>query len=89
PDEPSWTPEDTIDLVGILADHGVNLVDVLSGGTDYRQKIGVLDSAYQAHLAEAAKKAVGDRILVATVGGITDGAIAEDFLRKGETAYVV
>ena len=37
---------------------------------------------YQAPFAEAVKKAVGDKMLVSTVGTIRDGNIAEDILQK-------
>ncbi len=32
PNEPSWRIEDTIKFAGVLADHGVDLIDVSSGG---------------------------------------------------------
>lgn len=37
--EESWTVEDTVRLAGILAEKGVDLLDVSSGGLDPRQKI--------------------------------------------------
>ncbi|OSX64135.1 hypothetical protein POSPLADRAFT_1138382 [Postia placenta MAD-698-R-SB12] len=81
-DEPSWQLEDTVNLAEILADHGVDLIDVSSGGTDRRQKIKFIAPAYQAHFAEAVKKRVGDRMLVAGVGGIKDGHIAQHVLQE-------
>ena len=35
----SWKVEDTVNLAEILADKGVDLLDVSSGGIDPRQKI--------------------------------------------------
>ena len=39
PDEPSWRTEDTVRIAPILAAHGVDLLDVSTGGNDRRQKI--------------------------------------------------
>ena len=44
---------------------------------------GVL--TYQAPFAEAVKKAVGDKMLVGTVGTIRDGNLAEEILQKVRT----
>ncbi|KAH9934584.1 FMN-linked oxidoreductase [Epithele typhae] len=84
PEEMSWTIEDTVRLAKLLSDHGVDVLDVSSGGMDHRQKIEVVSAAYQAHFSEAVKKAVGDRLFVTAVGGIRDGHIAEDVLEKGQ-----
>lgn len=81
PDEPSWRSEDTVRLAGILADHGVDLLDVSTGGLHPLQKIKG-GPAYQAPFAEAVKKAHGDKILVSTVGAITDGKTAQGCLDK-------
>ena len=46
----SWRVEDTVKLAEILAERGVDLLDVSSGGLHPKQKIesGPLGSAYQA-----------------------------------------
>ncbi|OBZ67701.1 putative NADPH dehydrogenase C23G7.10c [Grifola frondosa] len=88
-EESSWRLEDTIRLSEVLAAHGVDLIDVSSAGLDHRQKIKITPGAYQAHLAEAVKKAVGDRILVSAVGGIVNGQIAEEILEKGQADLVM
>ena len=89
PDEPSWRLEETIRLSGVLAEHGVDLIDVSSGGLDSRQKIEPKAPAYQAHFAEAIKKVHGDRILVGAEGGIKTGQIAEEVLEKGQADVVL
>jgi len=38
-DEPSWKIEDTVRIAPILAEHGVDLLDVSGGGNALRQKI--------------------------------------------------
>ena len=68
-------------LAGILADHGVDLIDVSTGGVHPLQKIKV-SPAYQAPFAEAVKKVHGDKIIVGTVGAITDGKTAQGCLDK-------
>ena len=81
PNEPSWRSEDTVRLAGILVEHGVDLLDVSTGGVHPKQKIKG-GAAYQAPFAEAVKKAHGDKILVSTVGAITDGPTAQACLDK-------
>ncbi|EIW54780.1 FMN-linked oxidoreductase [Trametes versicolor FP-101664 SS1] len=89
PNEPSWRLEDTIRLSELVAAHGVDLIDVSSGGLDSRQKIEFVAPAYQAHLAEAIKKAVGDRVLVGAVGGIKTGTVAQEVLDKGQADVIL
>ena len=88
-DEPSWTIDETIRLAGLLAEHGVDLIDVSSGGLDGRKKIEFLAPAYQAHFAEAIKRAVGNRMLVGAVGGIKTGVMAQEVLDKGQADVVL
>ena len=81
PNEPSWRIEDTIRFAGILAEHGVDLIDISSSGNHPAQRIQT-GPAYQVPLSEAVKKAVGDKILVSAVGSITDGKMAQGILDK-------
>ncbi|KAI4863299.1 NADPH dehydrogenase [Hypoxylon rubiginosum] len=80
--ERSWTSADTARLAPLLAARGVDLLDVSSGGNHPLQRIRA-GPAYQAHLAGAAKRAVGDDMLVSAVGSITTGALAEKLLVGG------
>lgn len=82
PDVPSWTLDQTIDLAHILATCGVDLLDVSSAGNDPRQKI-VAGPGYQAPFAKAIKNAVGDKIVIGTVGNITSGTQANHLLEDG------
>ncbi|TFY50402.1 hypothetical protein EVG20_g11541 [Dentipellis fragilis] len=88
PNEPSWRLEDTVRLTGLLAAHGIDFVDVSSGGGDPAQKILPLD-AYQVPFAEAVKKAHGDKILVGAVGDINSGTRAQQILDAGQTDVVL
>ncbi|KAI1103372.1 NADPH dehydrogenase [Jackrogersella minutella] len=78
----SWKLEDSIRLAGLLAERGVDVIDVSSGGNHPRQKIKG-GPAYQAPFAKAIKKAVGDKMLVVTVGNITNAKLAEELLVGG------
>ncbi|KIW22107.1 uncharacterized protein PV07_12523 [Cladophialophora immunda] len=78
----SWRVEDTARLAPILADLGVDLYDISSGGLHPLQKVRG-GPAYQTPFAQAAKSAVGDRMLVSTVGNITHGHQANELLEGG------
>lgn len=80
--EPSWDIQETIKLAQILSSRGVDVLDISSGGNDPRQKI-TGGPAYQAQFAHQVKKAIGDKLLVATVGAITSGKQANEILEAG------
>lgn len=79
----SWTVEDTARLVPLLAERGVDLVDVSSGGIHPKQAIGKSEKAYQAPLAKFVKEKVGDKMLITTVGSINEGKQAQKLLDEG------
>jgi 2,4-dienoyl-CoA reductase-like NADH-dependent reductase (Old Yellow Enzyme family) len=80
----SWTLHDSVKLALILASKGVDVLDVSSAGNHPMQKIST-GPGYQAPFAKHIKMAVGDEMLVGTVGTITSGKQAEDILTgKGE-----
>lgn len=92
PDEPSWTVEDSAKLAILVAEHGVDLIDVSSGGIHPLQELGLVaktsTKAFQAYLSEHIRQAVQGKILVSTVGGITSGALAEEVLQNGSADVV-
>ncbi|KAL4783309.1 hypothetical protein BJX76DRAFT_330312 [Aspergillus varians] len=78
--EESWKLSDSVKFAEALAEQGaVDLIDVSSGGVHAEQKIKSGPS-FQAPFAVAIKKAVGDKLLVATVGHITNGKQANGLL---------
>ncbi|KAI7219704.1 hypothetical protein KC333_g2842 [Hortaea werneckii] len=78
----SWTVQDSTRLALLLADHGVDVLDVSSGGNHASQKpIG--GPGYQAPFAKQIKKAVGDKLLVSCVGSIKTGDVAEEIITGG------
>ena len=77
----SWTNEDTIKLAPLLAEAGVDLLDVSSGGNHPLQHPHV-KPAYQAPFAIEVKKAVGDKMKVGSVGAIDNAHLANDLLEK-------
>lgn len=86
--QPGWTIDQTARLALILADRGVDLIDVSSAGLSPEQKI-VSGPGYQAHFAKAVKQAVGARVLVSTVGLITSGLQAQELVDQGAADVVM
>ncbi|CAI7564952.1 unnamed protein product [Penicillium discolor] len=80
--EPSWNVIETIRLAEVLASRGVDVLDVSSGGNDPRQKI-IGGPGYQAPAALQVKEALGNRLLVGTVGAINSGTQANGLLNSG------
>ncbi|KAL2829574.1 hypothetical protein BJY01DRAFT_227844 [Aspergillus pseudoustus] len=85
----SWTVDQSVRLASFLADHGVDFLDVSSGGIHIKSAIAIRSGpAYQVHFAQEIKKAVGDRLLVSAVGGIKTGALAEEVVQSGVDAVL-
>ena len=87
PEEPSWKTEDTVRIAPILAEHGVDLLDVSAGGMDARQKIRH-GPEYQVPFAAAVKAAVGDKLFVGAVGGLGNGVVANGVIESGRADIV-
>jgi 2,4-dienoyl-CoA reductase-like NADH-dependent reductase (Old Yellow Enzyme family) len=79
----SWTVDESAKLAPLLADRGVDVIDVSSGGNHALQKV-VTGPGYQAPFAKKIKRAVGDRMLVCTVGSIQTGQLAQDLIAGGK-----
>ncbi|MDQ1104965.1 NADH:flavin oxidoreductase/NADH oxidase [Nocardioides zeae] len=77
--EGGWTPEESTRLAAVLAEHGVDLVDVSSGGLDARQEI-TAGPGYQVPFATQVRSA---GLPVGAVGEITDPDQAEEILATG------
>jgi 2,4-dienoyl-CoA reductase-like NADH-dependent reductase (Old Yellow Enzyme family) len=88
PNEPSWRTEDTVRLAPLLIEHGIDFLDVSTGGNHPLQKIKA-GPAYQAPFAAEVKKAVGSTAIVGSVGSITDGFIAQGVLDKGQADVAI
>ena len=85
PDTPSWTVPDTIKLAHLFAERGVDVLDVSSAGNSPKQELPPRGAeAVQADLSEAIKAAVGDKLIVTTVGGITNGKVAQRVLDQNQ-----
>lgn len=91
----SWKLEETIKLAQILAERGVDVLDVSSGGNHPNQQFkfdGLPPShgkAYQSPFSFEIKKAVGDKMIVSTVGSITTAPVAEQLLEDGLDLIVI
>ncbi|THH02749.1 hypothetical protein EW026_g143 [Hermanssonia centrifuga] len=89
PGEPSWTISDSIELAKILAQHGVDVLDVSSAGNHPKQHLPPRGTeAFHADLSGPIKAAVGDKLIVATVGGINSGKVAQRVLDDEEADVV-
>ena len=81
-----WDLAQSIELAIILADLGVDLIDVSTGGNVPGVKIPV-GPGYQVPFADEIRKASG--VLTSSVGLITDAAQAEDILASGKADAVM
>ncbi|PNP73579.1 hypothetical protein FNYG_13098 [Fusarium nygamai] len=79
----NWDLEQSIKLAHLLAEGGVDVLDVSSGGIHKMQKVSA-GRGYQAPFSKAVKKSVRDRLLVSTVGSIKTGALAEEVIQGGK-----
>jgi 2,4-dienoyl-CoA reductase-like NADH-dependent reductase (Old Yellow Enzyme family) len=84
--EAGWTTEQTVALARQIALHGVDLVDVSSGGLDPAQRIPVAPG-FQVPLAHAVR--VGAGVATSAVGLITEPAQAEQVLVDGSADAVM
>lgn len=82
---PSWTADQTVALVQLLQDHGVDLIDVSSGG-NVRAKIP-LGPGYQVPFAKRIQNET--TVPAAAVGLITEPKQAEDIVSSGEAVAVL
>ncbi|KAL4921266.1 NADH-dependent flavin oxidoreductase [Aspergillus aurantiobrunneus] len=89
PDEHGWKSEDTVRFAEALAAQGaVDLIDISSGGVHSAQKVKA-GPAFQVPFAAAVKRAVGDRMLVAAVGMINSGGLAEKILNEDDMDVIL
>ncbi|WP_328540086.1 NADH:flavin oxidoreductase/NADH oxidase [Streptomyces sp. NBC_00344] len=85
-DEGGWTPDDTVRLAPLLKEHGVDLLDVSSGGNAARVRIPA-GPGYQVPFAARVKAETS--LPVAAVGMITETEQAEKILSNGEADAVL
>ncbi|MBD0706975.1 MULTISPECIES: NADH:flavin oxidoreductase/NADH oxidase [unclassified Streptomyces] len=78
--EHGWTVDDTVRFAALLRDHGVDLLDVSSGGNGGPARIPTAPG-YQVPFATRVKEETG--LPVAAVGLITESAQAETILAEG------
>ena len=84
--EGGWDVEQTTRLSALLADHGVDLVDVSSGGAVAHQAITV-GPGYQVPMAATVR--AGSGLPVSAVGLITEPQQAEEVLASGSADVVM
>lgn len=91
----SWTVDDTVRLAQIVADMGVDLLDVSSGGNHPLQRINMFDSKdYQTKIASHIRKelkAANKSLLIGAVGLITEAEQAKNIVEipnGADSSYV-
>src|SRR5690606_30436818 len=92
PDTPSWTVKDSARLAPILAQLGVDLVDVSAGGNHPKQQFpgGGSVLGHQVPFAEEVRQSVqGSKTLVGAVGNIRSGTQAQAILEQGKADVVL
>lgn len=82
---PSWTVEESAKLAQLLAQRGVDVIDVSTGGNHPKQKV-INGPGYQAPFAKKIKAAVGDSMLVSSVGNIKTGQVAQKIIEGSDEA---
>lgn len=84
----SWDVASTIRISKIVADLGVDLLDVSSGGNHPQQKINMFDSKdYQTKIASQIRRevhAAGTKLFIGAVGLITEAEQARDIVAEAE-----
>lgn len=89
PDQPSWTVQDSIRLAELFAERGVDVLDVSSAGNHPQQSLPPKgQEAFHADLSGAIKAALGDRLIVTTVGGISNGKTAQAVLDANQADVI-
>lgn len=83
--EGGWDLEQSIRLAGLLREHGVDLIDVSSGGNVPTAQFSV-GPGYQTAFSEAIRRQAG--ISAGAVGMITDPAQAAHILRTGQADLI-
>lgn len=81
-----WTVDESVELARLFREHGVDLVDVSSGGQVASAQIP-MGPGYQVEFAARIKREAG--IPTAAVGMITDPVQANDIVEKGEADLVL
>ncbi|MET8504908.1 NADH:flavin oxidoreductase/NADH oxidase [Streptomyces sp. NPDC004787] len=85
-EERGWTPDETVRFAALLREHGVDLLDVSSGGNGGPARIPV-GPGYQVPFAARVKAETG--LPVAAVGLITESEQAEKIVANGEADAVL
>jgi 2,4-dienoyl-CoA reductase-like NADH-dependent reductase (Old Yellow Enzyme family) len=84
--EGGWTINDSVKLVSLLKEVGVDLIDCSSGGVVKEQKI-IAGPGFQVPFAEEIKKNTG--ILTGAVGQITEAEQANEIILKNKADLVL
>jgi 2,4-dienoyl-CoA reductase-like NADH-dependent reductase (Old Yellow Enzyme family) len=84
--EGGWSIDDSVELVKLLSNEGVDLIDCSSGGATPDAQIPI-ETGYQVHLA----RAIRDRaqVMTAAVGKITDAKHADEIIASNNADAIM
>lgn len=82
-DPDAWRIDDSEKLAKIVVERSVDIIDISSGGNNYKQSARGAPKAFHKDLAKAVKKAVGNSALVACVGGLNSGRLTNELMEEG------
>ena len=81
-DPDAWRIDDSEKLAKIVVERSVDIIDISSGGNNYKQSARGAPKAFHKDLAKAVKKAVGNSPLVACVGGL-NSRLTNELMEEG------
>lgn len=88
-DRPAWDVEQSVRLADRLAEDGVDLIDVSSGGMHPDQQLPSTGANYQVPLAERVRTGTDSDVAVGTVGKIVEPHQADALLRNERADLVI
>ncbi|MFW5918619.1 MAG: NADH:flavin oxidoreductase/NADH oxidase [archaeon] len=88
-DRDSWTPAQSVRLADDLAEIGVDLIDVSTGGISPDQDIDWLGPNYQERFAERIREETDADVLVGAVGGIRTAEQAQALISNGRADLAI
>lgn len=85
----AWLIDDSIKLAHIVAEKGVDIIDISNGGNSHNQERRGMKSFTQFEFAKAIKDSVGDKLLVACVGAIDNAKKANEYIEEGSFDFAL
>lgn len=85
----AWTVDDSVKLAPIVVDHGVDFIDISSGGNDSGADRPNKVFGMYAEYARKVKEAVGDQVAVSCVGKMHDPVKINELIEEGAIDFAL